>query len=159
MASQLTYLFRTTPATTLVAKLYSFRRRSLWRYLMGALLLSLARPDLLGSFWPTLAGLALGFGLLGLAVVLGSSYWPSRQSQFEAQVTFQASRIVVQPTGGAPTETHDWRWVLRADEAGRYFFLTVRAFPRLILLLDKHRLSPEEAAAFRSWLAAAKLSA
>ena len=155
MANQLTYSFRSTPATRRVAKLYVFRRRSLWRYLLAALLLSLARPDLLGSFWLTLLGLALGLVLMGLAVVLGSSYWPSSQAQFEAQVIFQANGIVVQPTSGAPTETHAWRWVQRADESNRYFYLTVRAFPRLVLLLDKRRLSPEEIGTFRDWLAAA----
>ncbi|MDO7874399.1 hypothetical protein Q5H93_06615 [Hymenobacter sp. ASUV-10] len=153
MITQLTRSFRPTPHDQRVAKLYNFRRRSLWRYLLAALLLSAARPGLLGSFALTWLGLSAGLVLLGLAVVLLSSYRMGPAS-FAAEVTFRAEGIEVRPADGAPAQAHDWRWLRRADESGRYFFLTVRDLPRLILLLDKHRLAPEEITAFRAWVAA-----
>jgi hypothetical protein len=154
MITQLTRSFRPTPHDQRVAKLYHFRRRSLWRYLLAALLLSAARPELLGSFALTWLGLSAGLVLLGLAVVLLSSSRPAAGPPFEAEVTFRAGGIEVRPATGAPAEVHDWRWVRQADESGTYFFLTLRDFPRLILLLDKRRLAPEEVTAFRMWLAA-----
>lgn len=154
MITQLTRSFRSTPQDMRVAKLYNFRRRSLWRYLLAALLLSLARPELLGNFALTWLGLAASLLGVGLAVVFASSYWRTPRPVFEAEVTFQADTIVVRPASGAPAETHDWRWLRRTDEAGPYFFLTVRGFPQLILLLDKRKLSPEETDAFRAWVAA-----
>ena len=154
MVSQVTQQFRTTFSSLLAGKLYTFRRRSGWRYLVGALLLSLARPTLLHSFWPTLLTLATGLVGLGLAVVVLSSYAQRRQQLFEAEVTFRAAGIEVRPANGSPAETHDWQWILQASENQRQFFLVVRSFPRLVLLLNKHRLTTEEVAAFRTWLAA-----
>ncbi|GAB3637368.1 hypothetical protein GCM10027422_29580 [Hymenobacter arcticus] len=154
MVSQIIRPFRTTFANLLAGKLYNFRRRSLWRYLLGALLLSLARPALVGSFWPTLLVLAAGLVGLGLLVVVLSSYALRHNQQFEAEVTFRADGVVVRPASGAPPETHDWQWVRQASETSRRFFLVVKPFPRLVLLLDKHRLTDEEVATFRTWLAA-----
>lgn len=154
MITQLTRSFRSTPHDQRVAKLYHFRRRSLWRYLLAALLLSVARPELLGHFALTWLGLSAGLVLLGLAVVLLSSYRRGSRPAFAADITFRADSIEVRPASGAPAETHDWRWLRQADEAGSYFFLTLRDFPRLTLLLDKRKLAPEEVTAFREWLAA-----
>jgi len=51
MIRQITQQFNVTFLSQLVGKLHLFCRRSLWRYLLGALLLSLARPELLHGFW------------------------------------------------------------------------------------------------------------
>lgn len=153
MPAEITHLFRATPREQLLGKLYNFRRRSLGRYALAAALLTLARPDLLGHFVLTWLGLTAGFGLLGLAVVYASRHRLA-PAPFPATVTFRAERIEVRPADGSPAQTHDWRWVRRADESDRYFFLTVRDFPRLILLLDKQKLSPEETTTFQTWLAA-----
>jgi L-lactate permease len=158
MVMHITHPFRTTFSSLLVGKLYAFRQRSVWRYLLGALLLSLAQPQLLHNFWLTLVALAGAFVGLGLAMVALSSYVQRRQQLFEADVTFWPTHIEVQPTSGALAETHDWQWVLQASEDKRRFFLVVRSFPRLVLLLDKSRLTAEEVAAFRTWLAASRSS-
>lgn len=153
MVSQITHNFRTTFASLLAGKLYNFRRRSLWRYLLGALLLSLVWPELVSSFWPTLLVLAAGLVGLGLLVVVASSY-ALQQQRFEAEVTFRADSLLVHPASGAPPQTHPWQWVRQASETNQRFFLVVKPFPRLILLLDKHRLTDEEVVTFRTWLAA-----
>ncbi|RYY16300.1 MAG: hypothetical protein EOO36_11350 [Cytophagaceae bacterium] len=52
----------------------------------------------------------------------------------------------------AGRELHDFQqWVRRASETSRRFFLVVQRFPRLVLHLDKHRLTAEEVAALRTW--------
>jgi len=158
MVTHITQQFRTTFSSLLAGKLYAFRRRSVWRYLLGALLFSLAQPQLVGNFWLTLLVLAVGLVGLGLALVLVSSYIQRRQPLFEAEVTFWPTHIEVRPSSGAPAETHDWQWVLQASEDSRRFYLVVRPFPRLVLLLDKPRLTAAEVAAFRTWLAARQSS-
>ena len=153
MVTQITKPFHTTFSTLLAGKLYFFRRRSAWRYLLAALLFSLARPELVNGFWPTLLALAAGLVSLGLLVVVLSSYVQRRRPLFEAVVTFQASGLEVRPANGTRPETHDWHWVRDFGENNRRFFLVVRPFPRLVLLLDKHRLTAEEVATFRTWVA------
>ena len=156
MITQITRPFDTTFSSQLAGKLYLFSRRSLWRYLLGALLLSLARPELLHGFWPTLLALSGGLATLGLAVVVLSSYTQRWHPLTGALVTFRATGLEVQPANGAPPEMHDWQWVLRANETSQRFFLVVQRFPQLVLHLDKHRLTAEEVAALRTWLSASK---
>jgi hypothetical protein len=158
MITQITRQFNVTFLSQLVGKLYRFRRRSLWRYLLGALLLSLARPELLHGFWPTLLALSVGLVSLGLAVVMLSSYTQRRHQLAGTIITFRATGLQVQLANGTPPEMHDWQWVRHADEAGRRFFLVVQQFPQLVLNLDKHHLLAEETAALLTWLIARKNS-
>lgn len=150
MTADITRSFRATPSSQFIAKLYTFRRRSLGRYALTAALLTAAWPDLLGHFVLTWLGLTAAFVLLGLLAVYASSY---RLVRFAAQVAFRADAIEVRPADGKPAQTHGWDWVSRVDESNHYFFLTVRDFPRLVLLLDKRQLLPEETATFRTWVA------
>ncbi|MFD1874885.1 hypothetical protein [Hymenobacter bucti] len=154
MVSHITRRFQSDFAALLAGKLYTFRRRSVWRYLLAALLLSLARPTLVHNFWRTLLAAAAGLVGLGLLAVVASSYAQRRQKYFEAEIAFRADGLTVQPTSGALAEAHDWQWVRHASESRHRFYLVLRPFPRLVLLLDKHRLTAEEVAAFRTWLAA-----
>ena len=156
MITQITRQFDSTFLSQLVGKLYRFRQRSLWRYLLGALLLSFARPELLHGFWPTLLALSVGLVSLGLAVVVLSSYTQRRHQLAGAIITFRATGLEVQLANGTPPETHDWQWVRHADETGRRFFLVVQRFPQLVLHLDKHHLTAEEKAALRTWLTTRK---
>jgi hypothetical protein len=153
MVTQITQQFQVTFSSMLTGKLYFFRRRSLWRYLLAALLFSLAKPELVNSFWSTLLVLTVGFVGLGLLSVVLGSYTQRRQSFFEGIVTFQATGLEVRPANGATPETHDWHWVREFGEDSRRFFLVFRPFPRLVLLLDKRRLTAEEVDAFRTWVA------
>lgn len=146
--------FQTTFQHLLLGKLYNFRRRSLWRYLLAALLLSLARPALLGGFWQTWLALSLGLGALGLGVLFLSSYWQRHRTGLDAKITFRTDQIVVRPADAAqPAQTKDWRWILRADESGSHFFLLIGQVPRQYLLLRKAALTAAEVTTFRQWLA------
>jgi hypothetical protein len=143
MITQITRQFYFSFQSMLQSKLYRFRRRSLWRYLLAVGLLSLAKPDLLGSFWPTLLALAAGLVTLGLSVIVLSSYWQRNRAPFVAEVTFRADQLLVRRTLDAPAEIQDWSWVRHFGETGRYFFLEVRPLPRQPLLLDKRGLTTD----------------
>ena len=156
MTTQITRQFDSTFLSQLVGKLHLFGRRSLWRYLLGALLLSLAQPELLHGFWPTLLALSVGLVALGLALVVLSSYTQRRHELAGVLVTFRAAGLEVQFANGAPPETHDWQWVRHASETSRRFFLVVQRFPQFVLHLDKARLTAEEVATLRTWLTARK---
>jgi hypothetical protein len=154
MLAHFTAHFTNTPRYLLLGKLHNFRKRSVWRYLLAGVLLGAARPEWLGSIWLTTPALALGLVALGLGVVVLSAYLQRHKKIFSAEVTFTAAYITVQPdAAGAPAETHDWQWIRQADETSRYFFLVVQPFPRFGLVLDKRRLTAEQAGTFRAWLA------
>jgi hypothetical protein len=87
-------------------------------------------------------------------VVVLSSYTQRRHPLAEALVTFRAAGLEVQLANGTPPEMHDWQWVRHASETGQRFFLVLQRFPKLVLHLDKHRLTAEEVTTFRSWLTA-----
>lgn len=153
MVTSIRRSFRVSPHSQLLAKLHQFRRRSGWRYLLASLLLSVVYPSLAGHFLLTWGVLFLGCCALALAAIYVSSYWPRNQPVFEADVAFEEAHIQVWPVGGGGPETKEWGWVLAADESRTHFYLLIRRFPGLSLVLAKTALAPEETTTLRAWLA------
>ena len=154
MVAQITRRFSISYQSNVRAKLHDFWRRSVWGYLLAALVLAAAQPGLLGSFWLTAGGCLVGFCALGLGVVYLGAYVQRHKLTFNATVTFQESQILVRPDApGQLPETHTWRWILAWQESATHFFLRIRRFPQLFLLVRKTELTPSETATLRTWLA------
>jgi len=159
MITQISRKFGPSFQSNLLGKLHNFRRRSVWRYALvsglagaGRVLLGADKPSPAGSFGLTALVVFAGLcALSGLAMV--GSAWAQRASGFRGEVTFRANDLLVRPDDpGQPAAEQSWACVVSWQESTTDFYLLVRPFPRLYLLLPKRSLSREEATTLREWL-------
>ena len=158
---QITKAFSHSFRSMILIKMRNFLRRSLFRYIVGAILLTLGVQTLRQHHLLTsdtvclflVANLtAISFGLL--TIFLSSIFLTRTMKAKDMTVTFKESEIVVQRRDSDEMEVKGWDWVISSEETKNFYFLVTRLRPRYEIALSKSKLTNEENALLREWLIA-----
>lgn len=146
-----------------LAKMRGFWRRSIFRYLLAAVMLSYSRyllislnSDSLGSERLSTADIILegfiGFILLSSIVILLMIVAAKIQSKRlqPITITFKEDELVITRKG--ETVQHDWDWIISAENTRDLFTFLIEQRPRYEVFLAKSKLTGAELEKIQSWL-------
>jgi hypothetical protein len=110
------------------------------------------------SVWSSQTLLYVLAACLALAALRLAALWVSSAVQIRQlrervlTVTFRDDFLTVRHHDTNQLESHDWDWVLAAQESGSHYFLQIERRPPFYLLLAKETLSPDEHGLLHRWL-------
>lgn len=145
-----------------LAKLRHFMRRSLWRYLLAALLLTFGRA-VFGNYrlmsletlrlWVCLTAgcVILGFGVILISVMSQTKRFRNRN----VQITFSENEVlIVQSEVGKEIrkEIYSWDQIEKVEDTLRYIMLAFKKCPWFYLVIQKQRLTKAEIDLLIQWL-------
>ena len=130
--------------TILVGKLYNFRKRSFWRYLVASVLLAIARPKLFGNLYLTFLGTFLSLILISFAVMIWSAKSQAKKNKFDAVVELFKDKIVIHHLNKDLVEEKDWSWINKIIIKKETIFFETNQHPPLILHIPKKNITDEE---------------
>lgn len=136
----------------LIAKIRNFLKRSIFNYLIASLLIAVAKPSLFGNFTYTACFIFTVLCLLSLILIVISSSIQAKRMQFDADITFTTSEIIITHKNKDLIEKKNWDWILNAEENKHSFYLLIQKNPRLELILHKRNFNREEIAALQEWI-------
>lgn len=156
----ITKTFSHTPSYIMLSKARNFLKRSLWRYIFAALLVTVGiqLSSQEGLFTRTTLYYFLGimFTLLLLSILLMfvSSFILARKMKSKNMtVSFSQNEIAIKHENTGVEEIKGWNWILSSEETTRFYFLAIDRAPRYELVLPKSKLTDEEKELFSKWLA------
>lgn len=134
----------------LKAKIYRLFTRSLWIYLICMFVIASVLP--LPGVNNLVSGLIYFISFLILVIIPGYHFSTVRlvkTLQFDADVEFSETGIVVRHRNKDVVETKGWKWISRIIITGGAVVLETRQYPGFMIFLSKERLEGEELGFFR----------
>ncbi len=132
------------------AKAYFFVKKSVWRYLIAAVILGYVQPIRAMDIIPSAVLYFLGILLIVLPLLYFSAKKQGKSINFDAEVTFDNDQITIQHLNKDLTETKDWSWVKEIECRKNRIWLIVNQKAPFGITLTKDRLSAEEIAFFEA---------
>jgi hypothetical protein len=156
---QITRTFSHTPSSIMLGKARHFLKRSLWRYIFAALLvtagiqLSQQRDLFTGTTLYYFLGVTFTLLLLSLLVMFVSTLILAQTMKSKNMaVSFSQDEITIRYENTGVEETKNWNWILSSEETKRFYFFDVSLAPRYGLVLSKSKFTDEEKELFNKWL-------
>ncbi len=159
----ITKIFTNSFQSILLAKIRRFLRRSIFRYILAAVMISYGRyllatinSDQLGSVPLSAVDIVIeggvGFILLCLFVIIlmvvAAKFQSNRKQEYT--ITFKCDELIVTQDGS--TTHHDWDWIISAEYSLGILALLNKNHPGLEVFLPKSSLTEAEFETLQGWL-------
>ena len=128
----------------LVGKLYNFRKKSFWKYLIASVLFSIGKPELFGNFYLTFIGIFLFLIVISLAVMILSAKIQEKKIKFDAIVELFEDKILINHLNKDLVEEKDWSWINKIVIIKEIIFFETNQYPPLIFNIPKKKITDEE---------------
>lgn len=132
------------------AKIYFFFKRSIWRYLLGMIILGFVCPlNPPGAIVSALIYFLIFMVIILIPVYHFGSKVMAKRSAFDADVEFNEQNITVKHRNKDLEEVKEWTWIRQIDITGKAVFLVVNQANQFVISLPNNSLSEEEIQFFR----------
>ena len=131
------------------AKIYFFLKKSIWKYLISSILLGFLKP--IGGLNSIVSAIIY---FIGINVIL----WPlqylsakalAKTINFDADVEFGESKILINHNNKELTETKDWSWIKKIDINTDRVWLTINQKRPFGISIPISKLSESDISLFR----------
>lgn len=135
----------------LAAKLRSYFRKSIWKYLLASVLFSFATLGKLGGL---IQGTLIIWSILIILTLLIIYFDSSRKAKdqlFDANVKFSEDEIIIDHLiGNKEREIRDWSWIKSIEITNSLIILKLDVNTDYSLFLDRRKLNENEVQFFQS---------
>ena len=128
------------------AKIFFFFKKSIWRYLLGMLLLAWVYPlNQLGVIISALVYFLVFIVAILIPVYHFSSKMMAKRSSFDADVEFNEQNIIIKHRNKDLSEVKEWKaWVKQIDIRSSAVFIVLNQPYRFVIIFQKDKLSADE---------------
>ncbi len=131
------------------SKIYFFFKRSIWKYLILALLIAYLKP--MNQMHPILSAivyfLLINVILWPLQYISAKAY--ARSINFDADVTFGEDEIIIKHNNKEAIETKDWNWIQKIEIRKERIWLTLTQARPFGISIPLSKLSKSDIDLFR----------
>jgi hypothetical protein len=125
-------------------KIYFFFKKSIWRYLIGTLIIGFLAP--LGSFNGTTSFVIYFAGLMMIVfpLMIISAKVMANKMKLDADIEFGEEKIIINHRNKELVETKDWNWIKEIDSKKNRFYFVLNERTPFGISIPKFDLTSEE---------------